>query len=129
MARYHTSLSQFVQIVNDHREKEAKARHTQLVSATRLNQLEWLTQRALSDDETEAYPHAAPYTSPAPFELPSVISGFLLLQRLGLDRKGRADLLRATGGLDLQRIEQVLRSSEAEHFGRRNHTPAYWGRW
>ena len=59
--------------------------------------------------------------------MPGVISGFMLLQRFGLDRKGRADLLRAAGSLDLQKLEGVLRTSGAEHFLVASIIPEYTG--
>ena len=61
---------------------------------------------------------APTYKAPDVFVLPEVISGFLLLHKLGLDRKGCSELLRAAKGLELRILEQVLRSSEAEHFTR-----------
>ena len=72
-----------------------------------------------------AFPRVQEFEPPSRFEMPSVISGFLLLRRLGLDRKGRAELLRATGGLDLDRLERVLRTSEAEYFSRSSATGSY----
>ena len=48
LARYHTALAQFTEMVNDHRAAEARARHTKLVEATRATQMDWLTFNALS---------------------------------------------------------------------------------
>ena len=52
------------------------------------------------------------------FTLPEVISGFLLLRKLGIDREGRSELLTASKGTEISKLEDVLRTSEAEHVAR-----------
>ena len=40
LSKYNTALAQFVSIVNEHRESEARTKHAKLVEATRTNQLD-----------------------------------------------------------------------------------------
>ena len=110
------------------------------VQERRLEQLDWLTDRTDATmrvmpngevqeepqeeqaEEYVPYPRMPSFVVPGEFRLPSVISGFLLLRKLGLTRERRAELMRATGGLELDKLEKVLRVSEAEMFGSSNHS-------
>jgi hypothetical protein len=124
LARYHSALSRFSQIINEHRVAESKRHHARAKAGYQRVQLEWLARKELHRADPDH--HRDPGDQPEPpaervpdnFALPEIVSGFLLLRKLGLDRKGRAELLRAARGLELPSLEQVLRSSEAEHFTR-----------
>ena len=137
LARYHSALERFVATVNEHMQTAARKRHADEQRTFLQTKVEWLSAHAayqqfldLEGEEAQADHGLAedPGAMPAPpvlvlpprFELPPVISGFLLLRKLGLDRKGRSDLIRAAKVLDLPALERVLRSSEAEHFTSRS---------
>ena len=112
-------MQQFVGSINEH----ARQEHTILVAQAnqqyRKSQVSTLWN-AMGTGERDEYDatHLIEPPAPQPFKLPEVFSGFLLLRRLNLDRRGRAELLRASGGLNLSKLEHVLRTSEAEHFSR-----------
>ena len=134
LAAFRTVLARFCAIVTKHRWQEAVVLHKQAVRQHKGDKLDWLEQTVIYQraaavaDEQGWIAEADPGDPPAPpdepieidytFKLPEVISGFLLLRKLGIDRKGRSELLRASKGMEISKLEEVLRTSEAEHFAR-----------
>ena len=132
IARYHASMEYFMDTINKHRREEARLRHRKEKESRVVATVEWLRKKQLWDayveagdeyvgegetpEEPEPLAPEPVFREPERFELPNVITGFLLLRKLGLDRKGRAELLRAAKGMELDKLEHVLRTSEAEHF-------------
>ena len=54
LARYHTVLGQFVGIVNDYIEKEAREKYNEEQKKLRFQQIEWSSRQALEQEEGES---------------------------------------------------------------------------
>ena len=135
-----------MEVLNEHMVEESKRKHKEELQRFYRVKVDWLSRQSayqqwqtlsgargqqldgMEEEEKDEYLDPVPDPGPAPdppqhvappkFELPSIIAGFRLLRKVGLDRKGRAELLRSSRSMELSSLESVLRSSEAEHFTR-----------